>query len=169
MTEPIDVFDGVCFIGWLWDSTMAAVPAANARPFRPYGTPPPFDMDDYKDSFEIWHAQWDIFLELSTINADAIDATVASVAVGFAYGTQGSSLAISAAGAGATNSIGTTSSAQIAARSSGAGELKAGSINLTTLDIGQIQSGVGAGIVAISYAPSGFSVAPAIGAATSSR
>ena len=47
---------------------MAAVPAANARPFRPYGTPPPFDMDDYKDSFEIWHAQWDIFLELSTIN-----------------------------------------------------------------------------------------------------
>jgi hypothetical protein len=67
MTEPIDVFDGVCFIGWLWDSTMAA-PAAPARPFRPYGTPPPFDMDDYKDSFEIWHAQWDIFLELSTIN-----------------------------------------------------------------------------------------------------
>ena len=68
MTEPIDVFDGVFFIGWLWDSTMAAVPTANARPFRPYGTPPPFDMDDYKDSFEIWHAQWDIFLELSTIN-----------------------------------------------------------------------------------------------------
>ncbi|KZS05446.1 Uncharacterized protein APZ42_031345 [Daphnia magna] len=65
MNEPIDVFDGDCFIGWLWDSTMAV---ANARPFRPYGTPPPFDMDDYKDSFEIWQAQWEIFLELSTID-----------------------------------------------------------------------------------------------------
>ncbi len=70
MNEPVDVFDGDCFIGWLWDPTMAAV---NARPFRPYGTAPPFDMDDYKDSFEIWEAQWDIFLELSTINT-ALDA-----------------------------------------------------------------------------------------------
>ncbi|EFX78798.1 hypothetical protein DAPPUDRAFT_245595 [Daphnia pulex] len=68
MSEPIDVFDGDCFIGWLWDPTMAAPAAANTRPFRPYDTAPPFDMDDYKDSFEIWHAQWDIFLELSTIN-----------------------------------------------------------------------------------------------------
>jgi hypothetical protein len=64
MNEPGDVFDASFFIGWLWDSTMTA---ANARPFRPYGTPPPFDMDDYKDPFEIWHAQWEIFLELSTI------------------------------------------------------------------------------------------------------
>ena len=39
-----------------------------AKPFRPYGTPPAFDLDEYKDSFEIWEAQWDIFLELSTIN-----------------------------------------------------------------------------------------------------
>ncbi|XP_032791630.2 uncharacterized protein LOC116928637 [Daphnia magna] len=70
MNEPIDVFDGDCFIGWLWDSTMAV---ANVRPFRPYGTPPPFDMDDYKDSFEIWQAQWKIFLELSTIDT-ALDA-----------------------------------------------------------------------------------------------
>ena len=65
MTEPIDVFEGFYFIGWLWDSTMAA---ANTRPFRPYGTPSSFDMDYYKDSFKICHAQWDIFLELSTIN-----------------------------------------------------------------------------------------------------
>ncbi|KZS02854.1 Uncharacterized protein APZ42_034560 [Daphnia magna] len=70
MNEPIDVFDGDCFIGWLWDSTMAV---ANVRPFRPFGTPPPFDMDDYKDSFEIWQAQWKIFLELSTIDT-ALDA-----------------------------------------------------------------------------------------------
>ena len=50
----------------------------NARPFRPYRTAPPFDTNDYKDykdSFEIWEAQWDIFLELSTINTtlDASD------------------------------------------------------------------------------------------------
>ncbi|XP_045031521.1 uncharacterized protein LOC116920640, partial [Daphnia magna] len=73
MSEPVDVFDGDFFFGWLWSPTMAAPAAANTRPFRPYGTAPPFDMDDYKDSFEIWHAQWDIFLELSTINT-ALDA-----------------------------------------------------------------------------------------------
>jgi hypothetical protein len=81
MSEPIDVFDGDCFIGWLWDPTMAAPAAANTRPFRPYGTAPPFDMDDCKDSFEIWHAQWNIFLELSTIDTalDAADRYKANV------------------------------------------------------------------------------------------
>ncbi len=27
-----------------------------------------FDLGDSKDSFELWHAQWNIFLALSTIN-----------------------------------------------------------------------------------------------------
>lgn len=58
-------------------------------------------------------------LELSSINADSIEATVASVAVGFAYGTNSQSVAISAAGAGATNSIGTGSAAQITGRRTG--------------------------------------------------
>lgn len=40
-----------------------------ARPFKPYGAPPPLDLDEYKDSFELWHKQWEIFLSLSTIGA----------------------------------------------------------------------------------------------------
>ena len=40
----------------------------NARAFKPFGTPPPFDFDDYKDSFAIWEEKWKIFLDLSTIN-----------------------------------------------------------------------------------------------------
>lgn len=36
--------------------------------FKPYGTPPPFDFDDYKDTFDLWHEKWKIFLTLSTIN-----------------------------------------------------------------------------------------------------
>lgn len=39
-----------------------------AKPFRPYGTPPPFDLDEYKDSFEIWKKKWEIYLMLSTID-----------------------------------------------------------------------------------------------------
>ncbi|EFX65726.1 hypothetical protein DAPPUDRAFT_264306 [Daphnia pulex] len=38
------------------------------KPFKPYGVPPPLDIEEYKDSFEIWHQQWNIFLALSTIN-----------------------------------------------------------------------------------------------------
>ena len=38
------------------------------KPFKPYGTPPPLDVEEFKDSFEIWHQQWKIFLSLSTIN-----------------------------------------------------------------------------------------------------
>jgi hypothetical protein len=41
--------------------------------FKPYGTPPPFDLDEYKDSFELWHKKWTIFLSLSTIDS-ALDA-----------------------------------------------------------------------------------------------
>ena len=36
--------------------------------FKPYGKPPAFDFDDYKDTFEVWKTKWDIFLTLSTIN-----------------------------------------------------------------------------------------------------
>ena len=39
-----------------------------ARPFKPYGTPPPFDLDNYKDTFELWHKRWKLFLALSTID-----------------------------------------------------------------------------------------------------
>ena len=38
------------------------------KAFIPYGTPPPFDFDEYKDSFELWQRQWSIFMALSTIN-----------------------------------------------------------------------------------------------------
>jgi hypothetical protein len=38
------------------------------RGFKPYGTPPPLDLDEYKDSFELWEKQWEIFLVLSTID-----------------------------------------------------------------------------------------------------
>ncbi|KZR96021.1 Uncharacterized protein APZ42_009877, partial [Daphnia magna] len=37
--------------------------------FKPYGSPPRFDLDEYKDSFELWHQQWKIFLALSTIDS----------------------------------------------------------------------------------------------------
>ena len=38
------------------------------KAFKPYGSPPRFDLDEYKDSFELWHQQWKIFLALSTID-----------------------------------------------------------------------------------------------------
>jgi len=41
--------------------------------FKPYGKAPPFDLDEYKDSFELWHKKWTIFLSLSTIDS-ALDA-----------------------------------------------------------------------------------------------
>jgi hypothetical protein len=39
------------------------------KAFKPYGSPPRFDLDEYKDSFELWHQQWKIFLALSTIDS----------------------------------------------------------------------------------------------------
>ena len=39
-----------------------------APPFKPYGTPPPLDLDEYKDAFDLWFHQWETFLRLSTIN-----------------------------------------------------------------------------------------------------
>ncbi|XP_045025183.1 uncharacterized protein LOC123469907 [Daphnia magna] len=41
--------------------------------FKPYGKPPPFDLEEYKDSFDLWHKKWTIFLSLSTIDS-ALDA-----------------------------------------------------------------------------------------------
>ena len=38
------------------------------KAFKPYGSPPRFDLDEYKDSFELWHQQWKIFHALSTID-----------------------------------------------------------------------------------------------------
>ncbi len=45
-----------------------AAPAGIERPFKPFGSPPSFDFDEYKDSFEVWLKQWEIFLALSTID-----------------------------------------------------------------------------------------------------
>jgi hypothetical protein len=50
-------------IGWLWSKLI------NMAAFKPYGKPPPFDLDEYKDSFELWHKKWTIFLSLSTIDS----------------------------------------------------------------------------------------------------
>ncbi|KAK4006541.1 hypothetical protein OUZ56_011696 [Daphnia magna] len=36
--------------------------------FKRYGKPPAFDLDEYKDSFELWHKKWQIFLGLLTID-----------------------------------------------------------------------------------------------------
>ena len=51
----------------------AATAAVNAlmikpmKPFKPHGQAPPFDMEERKDSFDVWETQWKIFIELSTI------------------------------------------------------------------------------------------------------
>jgi len=42
--------------------------------FKPYGKPPPFDLDEYKDSFELWEKQWEVFLALSTIDSALAEA-----------------------------------------------------------------------------------------------
>ena len=38
-------------------------------PFKPFGTPPQLDLDEYKDSFEIWEKKWKVFLAISTIDS----------------------------------------------------------------------------------------------------
>lgn len=49
------------------------VPAMPPKAFKEYGSPPRFDLDEYKDSFELWHQQWKIFLRLSTIDTVLYD------------------------------------------------------------------------------------------------
>ena len=39
-----------------------------AQQFKPFGTPPAFDIEEYRDSFDIWQKKWEIFITLSTIN-----------------------------------------------------------------------------------------------------
>ena len=39
-------------------------------PFKPHGTPPAFDLDEYKDNFELWKEQWDVYIALSTIDTE---------------------------------------------------------------------------------------------------
>ena len=39
-----------------------------AAAFKPNGTPPAFDLDEYKDSFKLWEKRWEIFMTLSTID-----------------------------------------------------------------------------------------------------
>jgi hypothetical protein len=51
----------------------AATAAVNAlmikqvKPFEPHGQAPLFDMEERKDSFDVWETQWKIFIDLSTI------------------------------------------------------------------------------------------------------
>ena len=42
--------------------------------FKPYGKPPPFDFDEYHDSFELWEMKWQVFLTLLTIDTMVEDA-----------------------------------------------------------------------------------------------
>jgi hypothetical protein len=68
-------------------SAAAAAAAANAAPqqpivnppraFKPYGSPPPFDLEAERDSFGVWEERWKIFLALSTID-EVLDAAARS-------------------------------------------------------------------------------------------
>lgn len=40
------------------------------RPFKPNGTAPPFDLEEYKDTFPVWKMKWDVYLRLSNIDED---------------------------------------------------------------------------------------------------
>lgn len=55
------------------ESEETNVLAISPKAFKPNGSPPTCDLDDYKDSFELWHQEWKIFLSLSTIPT-ALDA-----------------------------------------------------------------------------------------------
>lgn len=36
--------------------------------FKPYGSPPAFDLDEYKDTLELREKQWEVFLALPMID-----------------------------------------------------------------------------------------------------
>ena len=38
------------------------------RPFKPNGTAPPFDLEEYRDTFSVWKMNWDVFIRLSNID-----------------------------------------------------------------------------------------------------
>lgn len=71
MYEPFEVGEGF-FFGWIFNEDPPPSNMAQAQ-FKPYGTAPEFDLDEYKDSFEIWKEQWEIYLSLSTINTCITD------------------------------------------------------------------------------------------------
>ncbi|KAI9550593.1 hypothetical protein GHT06_004908 [Daphnia sinensis] len=50
-------------------------PAIQQRAFKPYGSPPPFDLEAERDTFPIWEERWNIFIALSTID-EALDAAL---------------------------------------------------------------------------------------------
>ena len=50
-----------------------AMPDDANRPFKYNGTPPKFDLDEYKDTFHVFECSWGIFLRLSNI-IEALDA-----------------------------------------------------------------------------------------------
>jgi hypothetical protein len=58
-------------------AALAVAPAAAAaippRAFKPYGSPPPFDLEAERDFFAVWEERWKIFLALSTID-EVLDA-----------------------------------------------------------------------------------------------
>jgi hypothetical protein len=68
-------------------SAAAAAAAANAAPqqpivnppraFKSHGSPPPFDLEAERDSFDVWEERWKIFLALSTID-EVLDAAARS-------------------------------------------------------------------------------------------
>ena len=52
------------------EAATAAVNAMMVKPakaFKPHGQAPPFDIEERKDSFDVWETQWKIFVDLSTI------------------------------------------------------------------------------------------------------
>jgi len=57
-----EIFEGDYLIVCLWPNM--------ACPFKPYGKPPSFDLDEFKESFEIWETQWQIFINLSTVDTE---------------------------------------------------------------------------------------------------
>ena len=38
------------------------------HPFKPNGTAPPFDLEEYRDTFSVWKMKWDVFIRLSNID-----------------------------------------------------------------------------------------------------
>jgi len=52
------------------EAATGAVNALMIKPvnsFKPHGQAPPFEMEERKDSFDVWETQWKIFIDLSTI------------------------------------------------------------------------------------------------------
>lgn len=66
-------FEGDLHIDWLFSIPWGYYASMGNQAFKPYGKPPPFDFEEYKDSFELWNKKWEIFLNLPIIDT-ALDA-----------------------------------------------------------------------------------------------